>query len=83
MAENTSGSGAAPSDSPLNVGWGFCLWWVLASTVGWAAGGFLSGAVPVGGFLGWAALGAVYGAITGSVLVWLLRQPVPATSAEE
>lgn len=43
-------------------------WWVLASTVGWVVSG------PVGGFLGWAALGAVFGAITSSVLVWLLRQ---------
>ena len=58
-------------------------WWVLASTMGWVVGGFLSGAVPVGGFLGWAALGAVYGSITGTVLVWLLRQPVPAASADE
>ena len=33
--------------------------------------------VPVGGFLGWAALGAVYGAITGTALVWLLRQRPP------
>ena len=29
---------------------------------------------PVGTFLGWPAFGAVYGAITGPVLVWLLRQ---------
>ena len=42
-------------------------WWVLASTVGWVAG------MPLGGFLGWGALGAVYGAITGGALVWLLR----------
>ena len=53
-------------------------WWVLASTVGWVVGGFLSGAVPVGGFLGWAALEAVYGAITGTALVWLLRQRPPS-----
>ena len=42
-------------------------WWVLACTLGWVV------AVPVGdlgGPPGW----AVYGAITGAVLVWLLRQ---------
>ena len=44
-------------------------WWVVASTLGWIAG------MPVGGFLGWAALGAMYGAITGVGIVWLLRQP--------
>ena len=55
--------------------------WVLASTVGWVVGGFLSGAVPVGGFLGWTVLGAVYGAITGSALVGLLRQRPPAADA--
>ena len=45
-------------------------WWVLASSVGWLV------ALPVGdmtGPPGW----AVYGAITGTVLVWLLRQPRP------
>ena len=42
-------------------------WWVLASTIGWVV------AVPAGGMTGppgWAA----YGAITGTALVWLLRQ---------
>ena len=46
-------------------------WWVLATTVGWVV------AIPVGdiaGPPGW----AVYGAITGTVLVWLLRQAAPA-----
>jgi len=62
------------------VAWGG--WWVLASTVGWVGGGFLSGAFD-GGFVGWAVIGAVYGAITGAVLVWLLRRPTPAASAEE
>jgi len=52
-------------------------WWVLASTAGWVAGGLL-GAVG-----GWAAIGAVYGAITGPVLVWLLRRPELAESAQE
>ena len=42
-------------------------WWVLASTVGWVV------AIPVGdiaGPPGW----AVYGAFTGTTLIWLLRQ---------
>lgn len=43
-------------------------WWVPAATVGWIA------AFPIGDIMGppgW----AVYGAITGAVMVWLLRQP--------
>jgi hypothetical protein len=64
-------------------------WWVLASTVAWfaaMAGGALAavdaqyGRHPV---LGWVALGVVYGAITGSVLVWMLRQPLPTAWAEQ
>ncbi len=47
-------------------------WWVLASTVGWVVGGLVSGITDTA--VGWAALGAVYGAVTGPVLVWLLRQ---------
>ena len=43
-------------------------WWVLASTVGWLVG------MPVGGMVGWVGLGAAYGAITGTAMVWLLRQ---------
>ncbi len=43
-------------------------WWVLACTVGWVVG------MPVGGFVGWAGLGATYGATSGAALVWLLRQ---------
>jgi hypothetical protein len=46
-------------------------WWVLASTVGWLVGG------PLGGMVGWVGLGAAYGAITGTALVWLLRQGPP------
>ena len=41
-------------------------WWVLASTVGWVIAG------PISGFGGWAVLGAVYGVVTGLVLVDLL-----------
>jgi hypothetical protein len=57
------------SDRLSAAGWGFWLSWVLASTAGWVVG------MPVGGFVGWAALGAVYGAMTGFALVWLLRGP--------
>ncbi len=45
-------------------------WWVLASSVGWIVGGLVSGISE--GVAGWSILGAVYGAMTGSVLVWLL-----------
>ena len=48
--------------------WRWWLWWVLASTVGWAVGGFVSGITNT--TAGWAVLGAVYGAITGLALVW-------------
>ena len=55
-------------------------WWVLASIVGWtvwlAVGffglGFFTVLEPAGFFVGF----AVGGAITGGVLVWLLRQPI-------
>ena len=45
-------------------------WWVLASSVGWIVGGLVSGISE--GVAGWTILGAVYGAMTGCVLVWLL-----------
>ncbi|MYA51545.1 MAG: hypothetical protein F4045_07580 [Chloroflexi bacterium] len=51
-------------------------WWVLASGVGWVVSGFAAGVTDTAA--GWAVLGAVYGAITGSVLVWLLRQRLGA-----
>jgi hypothetical protein len=43
-------------------------WWVLASTTGWILG------MPAGDVNGPPGLGAVYGATTATVLVWLLRQ---------
>lgn len=43
-------------------------WWIVASTVGWAA------AMPFGDIGGPPGLGAVYGAITATAMVWLLRQ---------
>ena len=57
-------------------------WWVLAGTVGWAVGGFVGffeGVFanwfgPVGLFVDWVVGSFVYGAITGAMLVWLLRQ---------
>ncbi len=54
-------------------------WWVLGSTVAWVAGvpgvGFVSALLGVtgGAAISWGSLGAVYGAITGLVLVRLLR----------
>jgi MFS family permease len=62
-------------------------YWVLASTVGWAMGGAV--ALVLGGMRGWDLILVIlllpvggmvatawYGAITGGVLVWLLRQPI-------
>jgi hypothetical protein len=43
-------------------------WWVLASTVGWVLG------MAAGDVNGPPGLGAAYGAITGTALVWLLRR---------
>ncbi len=43
-------------------------WWVLASTAAWVVG------MPLGDVVGPPGLGAVYGAITGTALVLLLRQ---------
>ena len=57
------------------VGWGFWLWWVLASTVGMAVGIAVLEAVGLAGGSHFSS-GAVVGAITGGVMVWLLRQPV-------
>ncbi|MCH8876688.1 MAG: hypothetical protein IIA89_07665 [Chloroflexi bacterium] len=52
-------------------------WWVLASIMGLAVAFALSGAFALGGALGL----VVYGAITGAVMVWLLRQPVQKRNA--
>ncbi len=43
-------------------------WWILASTIGWAAG------MPFGDLNGPLGLGAVYGAVTATALVGILRQ---------
>ena len=58
--------------------WRWWLWWVLASTVGWVVGGFVSGITDTAA--GWAVLGAVYGVITGIVLVWLHRHAAAGTA---
>ena len=61
-------------------------WWVAASAAGWVAAGPGVGLVAavMGAALtanaGWAALGIMYGAVTGCALVWLLRQPRPAAA---
>ena len=54
--------------------------WVLASTVGWIVGDPVCSSLMDFGALSWVVFGAVYGAITGLVLVWLLRQPSPAAA---
>ena len=46
----------------------FAGWWVWVSTVGWGIG------MPAGDAAGPPGLGAVYGVITATMLVWLLRQ---------
>ena len=52
-------------------------WWVFASTVGWLVSGLAGEIVCL------AIIGAVYGAITGTVLIWLLRQPVSTVLISE
>ena len=74
MTDNLEHSDAALAER-APVGWGFRLWWVLASTVGLAVGFAVAFAVLEA--VGVAVGGALYGAITGGVLVWLLRQPAP------
>lgn len=54
--------------------------WVVASTVGWIVGDPVCSSLMGFGTLSWVVFGAVYGAITGLVLVWLLRQPSPAAA---
>ena len=51
-------------------------WWVLASIVGFVVASTVQFAVAVSLVAASVVVGAVYGAITGGVLVWLLRQPV-------
>ena len=48
-------------------------WWIPASAAGWILG------MPVGEMVGWNGIGAVYGAVTGAVLVWLLRRTIGST----
>ena len=49
-------------------------WWIVASTLGWAAG---MGLAMMLRQVGWIAGGAVGGAITGLPLLWLLRGAGP------
>ncbi len=54
------------------------IWWLLGSFVAWAAGVGVSLALPwCTGPCSGAVFGIVVGAITGVVLVWLLRRPGP------
>ena len=68
-----------------HIGWGFWLWWVLASSVGIVVLTVVA-ALTFGADVAietFAVIGAGlvililfgYGAITGGVMVWLLRQP--------
>jgi hypothetical protein len=69
----------------LRRGASYAGWWVLASTIGWVAGmwAFISLAITgqgryfEGGVLSQAiagvACGALFGAVTGLALVWLMR----------
>ena len=56
-------------------------WWILATIAGFAGGESLrlvvNDSVAVGELLGMAVALAVFGAITGGALVWLLRQRAP------
>ena len=54
--------------------------WVLASTVGWIVGDPVCSSLMDFGALSWVVFGAVYGAITGLVLAWMLRQPATAAA---
>ncbi len=77
------------NERPRAVGWWLWLWWMLASVVGWGVGWVVGPAIVLfGGVIGemdealivllvavfWGVGGLVGGAITGAVLVWLLRQ---------
>ncbi len=42
-------------------------WWVVVTTVAWLVG------IPLGEELGWNGLGAGYGLLRGTALVWMLR----------
>lgn len=58
-------------------------WWVLANAIGWVLGpalldSFTISAPLVGDLISL----AIAGAITGVVMVWILRQPVPAPTKE-
>jgi len=62
-------------------------WWVLASAVGWTLSVIGVRALPWGGddsdaLWGMLATGVVFGALTGAVLIWLLRQPVPVNGQQ-
>ena len=81
MGQQTSERSDQPVGSPKAPGWGFWLWWVLASTVGWSVGGYLGSAAGWGLSRGIAVVGygagAAAGGIAAGVLQWLvLRQQV-------
>jgi len=57
-------------------------WWIPASTTGWTVGA-VAGLSIVGDcadfgrcFVGWASYGAIIGAVTGFMLLWLMSRPI-------
>ena len=57
-------------------------WWIPASIAGWTVGA-VAGLSIVGDcaefvrcFIGWASYGAIIGAVTGLVLLWLMTRPI-------
>jgi hypothetical protein len=75
----------------IQIGWGFWLWWVLASTIGWFVGvfwGFVLGSIIVedvievnalGFTLAYSIFGAVLGSVVGLTQWFVLRQRVSRT----
>jgi hypothetical protein len=62
-------------------------WWVPTCALGWVVSVIGVRALPWGGddsdaLRGMVLTGAVLGMLTGGVLVWLLRQPVPEGESE-
>jgi len=64
-------------------------WWILASIASWTVGA-VAGLNIVGDcaefvrcFIGWASFGAIIGAVTGLMLLWLMSHPVSQPTQSE
>ena len=85
MAEQTGERSVQLVGSAKAPGWGLWLWWVLASAVGWSAGGYLGSAAGWGlsrdiAIVGYGA-GAAGGGIAAGLLQWLvLRRQIARAS---